>query len=191
MLASLVKQLYASRPDTPQAVKNLYEYKEKGERPDTKTLETVLIATIHGFSSVFIVIDALDECPTLNRERKTLLDSLGRITTATPDNLHLFCTSRAEPDIRAAISKILFSPSRAEIDLTSWQNRERLDRDIGLYIDSTFESADFSSWPENIRAEAKASLIQRADGMYVLKARTRNSMPLLRAAIGSSMSSAS
>ncbi|KAI3317226.1 ankyrin repeat-containing domain protein [Xylariaceae sp. AK1471] len=161
MLASLVKQLYASRPDTPQPVKSLGEYKEKGERPDIETLEATLIATASGFSSVSIVIDALDECPTLNGERRKLLRSLNRIVSAMPRNLHVFCTSRVEPDISAAMSTVLSLPSRASIDLIANTNH-----DIGLYIDSVFASADYSLWPDDLKAEAKALLIERADGMF-------------------------
>lgn len=163
MLASLIKQLYASRPDTPQPVESLGEYKKKGERPDTKSLETAFIATVHGFSAVFIVIDALDECPTLNGERKILMDSLSRIIAMLPDNVHFFCTSRAEPDIKTRMGTILSPPSKAAMDLTIF--REGLDHDIGLYLDSTFKSTDYDWWPDNLKAEAKASLIEKADGM--------------------------
>ncbi|KAI8951140.1 ankyrin repeat-containing domain protein [Xylaria longipes] len=168
MLGSLIKQLYASRPDTPQVIKNLGEYKKKGERPDTKTLEAALIAAGSGFSSVSIVIDALDECPALNEERNKLLGSLGRIIATMPDNFQLFCTSRAEPDIKLAISIFMSPPSRADIDLTV--KTRGVNHDIGLYIDSVFASANYNSWPSDLKAEAKALLIQRADGMYVLRA---------------------
>lgn len=168
MLASLIKQLYASRPDTPQAVESLRGYKKKGERPDTKTLETALIATLRGFSAVFIVIDALDECPDLNGERKALLDSLGYIIAFLPDNVHLFCTSRAEPDIVTRMSTILCPPSKAAIDLT--ESREGLSDDIDKYLYSTFSSTDYDWWPDDLRAEARSSLIQKADGMYVMGA---------------------
>ncbi|RYC64329.1 hypothetical protein CHU98_g1861 [Xylaria longipes] len=164
MLGSLIKQLYASRPDTPQVIKNLGEYKKKGERPDTKTLEAALIAAGSGFSSVSIVIDALVECPALNEERNKLLGSLGRIIATMPDNFQLFCTSRAEPDIKLAISIFMSPPSRADIDLTV--KTRGVNHDIGLYIDSVFASANYNSWPSDLKAEAKALLIQRADGMF-------------------------
>ncbi|ROV91219.1 hypothetical protein VMCG_09361 [Cytospora schulzeri] len=164
MLASLIKQLYANRPDTPQQVKSLSDYKKKGERPDTKTLEAALIATLHGFSAAFIVIDALDECPTLNGEQRMLLDSLSRIIAMMPENIHIFCTSRPEPDISTMMGTILSIPSKAAIDLTKYRNG--IDRDIGLYLDRTFKSNDYIEWPDDLKAEAKSSLIQKADGMF-------------------------
>lgn len=127
------------------------------------TRSIIVITTITGFSSVFIVIDALDECPAVDRERHKLLGSLRRIITAMPVNLHVFCTSRAEPDISAVISAILSPPSRAAIDLTTEQLGVNLD--ISLYIDSVLASHDYSSWPESLKAKAKDLLIMKADGM--------------------------
>lgn len=165
MLASLLKQIYARRPDTPEPIRSLGEYKTRGERPDTKTLESALIATTHGFSAAFIVIDALDECSTLDGERGKLLTSLHRIIGAMPDNLHILCTSRAESDIIAAMGTIMSPPSRAEIDLMIY--RDSLSHDIGLYIDETLASAAYGTWPADLKAEAKELLIQNADGMWV------------------------
>lgn len=167
MLASLIKQLCASRPDTPETVKSLSEYKDKGGRPDTRTLEAALLATVRGFSAAFIVVDALDECPTLTKERAKLLSSLGRIIAAMPDNLHIICTSRPEADIKAAMSAVLSPRQRVAIDLTT--DREGLDDDIGLYIDTMLASADYGLWPDELKADAKALLIEKADGMYVME----------------------
>lgn len=116
-----------------------------------------------GFSEVFIVVDALDECPTLNGERGKLLASSLRIVTAMPDNLHSFCTSRPEPDISIAINKLLCSPSRNAIDLL--KNMTGLHSDINLYTDSVLESDDYHSWPDKLKADAKRLLVERADGM--------------------------
>ncbi|EQB58404.1 hypothetical protein CGLO_01352 [Colletotrichum gloeosporioides Cg-14] len=164
MISSLVKQLCGSRPDTPQAIKNFEDYKTKGERPDTKTLEDALISSTHGFSDVFIVIDALDECSILRGEQGKLLASLTRIVAAMPDNVHLFCTSRPESDIRTGINRLLCPPSRSAISLLT--DTTGLDGDISLYIDSVLGSDDCHSWPDELKANAKRLLIERADGMF-------------------------
>jgi len=165
MLASLVKQLCTRRPVLPQLVRSFYEYEERGERPDAKTLEAALLAAMDGFSTVHIVIDALDECPRLNGARERLLDTLGRICKAAPANLHLFCTSRKEVDVDAALGPLLSPPRRDAINLAEVESK--LVQDIGLYIDSILASADFDSWPNSLKIEARAVLIERADGMYV------------------------
>ncbi|KAL7801237.1 hypothetical protein V8C44DRAFT_353803 [Trichoderma aethiopicum] len=165
MLSSLVKQLCSRRPDTPQPIKNLSEYKEKGQRPNTETLESILMAVARGFSSVYIVIDALDECPSLEGERKRLLRSLRQIMAVAPANLHIFCTSRKEADIDAVMSHLMCPPPKAAvIDLNA--QRQFLDRDIGSFIDLTLASDGCRSWPDSIRAEARKSLMEKADGMF-------------------------
>lgn len=126
-----------------------------------ETLENTLSATIHGFSKVFLVIDALDECPSESGERKTLLDSLYRIHTARFGNLHLLCASRKVFDIQN--SRLLSLPSRVAVDLSIY--KDAVDKDIGLYIDKTLSSSDYDSWPVSTKAVAKTALIKKADGM--------------------------
>ncbi|PNP46217.1 hypothetical protein TGAMA5MH_02252 [Trichoderma gamsii] len=165
MLASLVKQLCSRRPDTHQLFKSLSEYREKGQRPDTKTLGAILTTVARGFSTVYITIDALDECPLLDGERRILFNSLRQIMAAAPANVHMFCTSRREADIDSAMGTLLPSPLQVTmIDLTI--RRNVLDHDIDLFIDLTLSSYEYRSWPARIRAEAKKSLIKRADGMF-------------------------
>jgi len=165
MLASLIKQIYSCRPNTPETVEQLNEYKDRGERPGIPALEDALIVTLDGFSAVHIVIDALDECPTMNGERKYLLASLARILAAAPDNFHLFCASRKEPDIEAAIGHLLDFRLRTCINLTT--AREVLNHDISLYIDSELKSDDFRSLdrdPETKR-RVRETLLEKSDGM--------------------------
>ncbi|RFU78126.1 hypothetical protein TARUN_4117 [Trichoderma arundinaceum] len=164
MLSSLIKQISARRPCIPKPVKELGRYPDGATRPGIEALEAALIATFHGFSAVYIVIDGLDECPA-SAERGKLLQSLRKIftTPADSENLHLFCTSRKEADINAAMTPLLCH-SRIELDILAY--RDVLDDDIGRYIDSTLGGDAYTSWPEDIKAEARELLIKRADGMF-------------------------
>lgn len=135
----------------------------KGERPDMETLEAALMSAVSGFSAVFIVIDALDECPVLDGERPRLLKCLHRIIASMPDNLHIFCTSRAEPDINMEIDELLDVPAKAAIDLT--EDQLSLNRDMHLYTDSVLGTETYCWWSDDVRAKAKDILIARADGM--------------------------
>ncbi|RCI12325.1 hypothetical protein L249_0689 [Ophiocordyceps polyrhachis-furcata BCC 54312] len=166
MLASLIKQLCVARPDTPYSVARLGEDKERGHRPGTDKLEEALIATACGFSHTFIVIDGLDECPQLEGKREKLLEVLNNIMDRAPRNLHVFCTSRTEPDIAGAMDDISRAPGQsfAEIDLTA--KRRMLDGDIDLYVRSTLASKSYKSWPEDIKNEARDTLLEKADGMF-------------------------
>ncbi|KAJ3572718.1 hypothetical protein NPX13_g4955 [Xylaria arbuscula] len=167
MLSSLIGQLYASRPDTPQVIKDLDTYKEKRQSPDMETLENALIDIANGFSSVSLIIDALDECPSINEERRNLLESLRRIVAKMPDNLHIFLTSRPESEIRTEMDDTFAKRQDSfscAMNLTS--GPEGVNRDIGLYIDSTLASGTFKLWPPNLKAKAKDILVKRADGMF-------------------------
>lgn len=164
MLASLIKQIYSRRASIPQLVELLGDYKTKGERPDIKTLEAALIASILGFSAAYIIIDGLDECPLFNGQREMLLKSLQRIlSNEKNNNLHIFFTSRREPDIDLKIRALLCPPLRLEIDLLAYQ--QTLNKDIRLYIDLTLATDKFKSWPAEIKEQAKQSLIEKADYM--------------------------
>ncbi|KAG7291992.1 hypothetical protein NEMBOFW57_002022 [Staphylotrichum longicolle] len=191
MLASLLKQLCSRRPTLPSMVQSLLGYKERGERPDAKVLETALVTAMSGFSAVYIIIDALDECPgpPLSRERSKLLGTLCRVVSTRPGNLHLLCTSRRESDIDTVLSPFISAEygSRRAINLNG--ECARLNHDIGLYIDSVLASPDFKSWPDEVKAEARSALIERADGMFQYVAlqfdalRNLSSMPLIRQAL--------
>ncbi|GFP56049.1 putative ankyrin repeat protein L93 [Trichoderma asperellum] len=117
----------------------------------------------NGFSAVYIIIDALDECPMITDERKKLLNSLHHILKAAPDSLHMFCTSRKEVDIDKAIRPLLSKPWAEEIDL-SYQIGVL--GDIAQYIDSILADADYDTWPKSIKEEAKSVLMEKADGMF-------------------------
>lgn len=162
MLTSLIKQITAHRPYMPQSVKSLGEYKNSGGRPDTETLIEALIASIQGFSAVYIVIDALDECPMLNDERKRLLNGVGQILKAA-DSLHVLCTSRKEVDIDKSIRPLLLEPWGVEINLSA--QCEDLDDDIGKYIDLILADAEYDTWSKDIKEESRKALMEKADGM--------------------------
>ncbi|KAL7935792.1 ankyrin repeat-containing domain protein [Trichoderma chlorosporum] len=164
MLASLIKQISAHRPYIPQSVQRLGHYKHNGGRPDTKTLIEALIDSMEGFSAVYIVIDALDECPMLNDVRKTLLKSLYDMLKKAADSLHILCTSRKEVDIDKATRPLLSEPWGSEIDLSI--QHEVLDDDIGRYIDFVLADAEYDTWPEDIKKESKNALMEKADGMF-------------------------
>ncbi|KAK1252130.1 hypothetical protein MKX08_003317 [Trichoderma sp. CBMAI-0020] len=164
MLTSLVKQICSQLYKEFLFVQRFREHKRRGERPDTQTLEEMLLTSTSGFSNVYVVIDALDECPLLNDQRENLLKSLGRILGNAPNNLHVFLTSRKEQDIDKKLRSFLLPPSRLEIDLLVIS--ATLKRDIGHYIDQRLATDYFSSWPQIIKEEVKQSLMEKADCMY-------------------------
>ncbi|KKP01543.1 hypothetical protein THAR02_06365 [Trichoderma harzianum] len=164
MLASLTKQICARWTKRSQLMERLGQYKISGQRPDTETLEAVLIASASEFDNVYIVIDALDECPLLNEQRAKLLKSLRRVLAIAPNKFHFFFTSRREPDIDDKIRPILSSTDKNEIDLLARQ--QIINKDIYHYIDSQLNGDEYKNWPESVKDEARESLVEKADCMF-------------------------
>lgn len=115
---------------------------------------------------VLIVIDALDECGQ-SGAREELLRILASETSRLPPTIRILITSRAERDIRSALSTHSHIFVR-EIDIKSPTN----ERDVQTYIHHRMvhirlqnEWLDLSSdWPGKARIEA---LAVRASGLFI------------------------
>ncbi|EHK47335.1 putative ankyrin repeat protein, partial [Trichoderma atroviride IMI 206040] len=164
MLASLIKQVCCHRPNIPDLVNDLGEYKKKGMRPSTEELRNSFVTTLRGFTNVYIVIDALDECPDINTQREELMETLHYVLDSNLNNLHLFCTSRQESDIKVSLCSQFSKPCRGALNITS--HLQEIQDDIGKYIDSTLTNPNYSSWPIDTKAEVKKVLIEKSDGMF-------------------------
>lgn len=164
MLRSFIVQLCGGRPDTPKPLLDLHLYRDKNLQPGLEKLEETLQASTQDFKSVYLVIDALDECPRANGERDKLLKCLEKVHKWTLTNLHVLYTSRPEPDIEAELVPLFSGPATSIIDLQ--KRREEVNRDIGTYIDQKIASPDFRYWPLKTKNDVKAALTDKADGMY-------------------------
>ena len=68
-------------------------------------LETILIAVLASYDTVFVVLDALDECPQEADARSRLFDGLNCLAREA-SNVKFLMTSRDHPDIRDSISDL-------------------------------------------------------------------------------------
>ena len=96
-MASLLKQLVQERHTLPDEIKSLYErHVDRRTRPSSKEIITVLGTVIASYSRVFMIIDALDECASTDRQQ--LLKEV--FTLQTQAQINIFATSRILPDIK-------------------------------------------------------------------------------------------
>jgi hypothetical protein len=170
MLRSLIVQLCGRRPDSPEALQKLGGFRDTTHQPGPDKLEAALQATTEGFEKVFLVIDALDECPENNGERKILLKLIDSIQRWSSNNLHFLCTSRKEMDIERAFQSLLKNQNASTIDLHV--HCKEVDRDIEIFITQTISSPTFASWSnvptlKNLRTKIQTELTEKAGGMYV------------------------
>ncbi|KAF8522653.1 hypothetical protein JB92DRAFT_3268881, partial [Gautieria morchelliformis] len=102
VLRSLIKQL-SLRANTFHALESLFAQNEHGgahRAPDQEELMNTLKSIIKGYQTVYIVFDALDECP----ERSRFLEVIEEINDWKFDILHLMATSRKERDIEEMLA---------------------------------------------------------------------------------------
>ena len=91
LIASLLQQLVQRNPVISNDVVSLYHHHNmKQTRPTLDELSKLLQSEVRRISKVFIVIDALDECPEGNRTRESFLTEIRKLQPT----IYLLVTSR-------------------------------------------------------------------------------------------------
>ena len=110
MIGSLLKQIVQFKGALPVSVLNLYEtHSRKKTRPRLNELARLLQQEAALYSAIFVVVDALDECPEHNGTRENLLTELQRL----PQNTRLLITSRYSQSIEEIFENVPFIDIRA------------------------------------------------------------------------------
>lgn len=112
-----------------------------------------------GPGQVFIIIDALDECPNDNTERRDLCAVLKEMKAWATANLHTLVTSRREVDLVEALNPL------STIDPISIQGGV-VKSDIRMFVQTELSNdLKLQKWPTNIRYEIEEALVKGAEGM--------------------------
>ncbi|KAK2789888.1 hypothetical protein FQN52_005851 [Onygenales sp. PD_12] len=163
MVKSMITQLCQQRPDIPHALEYLYQKcRDGGHSPTWQDLKDVLPVCSEPFKDVYIMVDALDECPTRNNEREGLLELLREIHDWGRDELHLLATSRREVDIDEVLVEIVAQKMETPVSIQD----DMHDKDIRLHISKQLMSPKFKTWPKKIKQEVEEALGQEVDGMF-------------------------
>ena len=137
-------------------LKSCYKhYAPCGTRPLLKEIAKLLRLQVEKFDEVFIVIDALDECPELDQTRKELLTEVRGLLP----KVRLMVTSRNIP----SIENMFKHDKRLEI--------RAQDQDIRKFIESQIERReellDLLEGHDDVRCSIISRIIERANGMLV------------------------
>jgi hypothetical protein len=160
LLASLCYQLGSFSASSLSLLRKHHSSQATSGQPNEDHLLACLIDLISAMSSrVFVVVDALDECPQTNREHE-ILPLLERLAKAEIANLCLLVTSRPEADIRARMCTL----ATQQIDLHTADSQEQ---DLRLYVSEVLHHHhSFRSWRDESLIElAVATLSENAHGM--------------------------
>jgi hypothetical protein len=163
LLSSLISQLSAKSDECYEVLSRLYST-SAGATPTssvlTKCMEDMLSLPEQG--DIYIIIDALDECPNISgmvSAREEILKLLKGLVHLRCSNLHLCVTSRPEVDIRRVLDPL------KPLQISLHDERGQKDDIIG-YIKSVIQSDwDMQQWSEEVQQQVIDALSEKADGM--------------------------
>ena len=120
-------------------------------------LEKILLACIQSYDELFLLLDALDECPEVGKVRQNVLDGLERLASEAP-NIRTFVTSREVSDVGESMETL-------GADLVSVAARS-VDADIQRYISSQLSrDRKLSKLDKTTKKLIEDTISRRADGM--------------------------
>ncbi|KAI9438080.1 hypothetical protein H4582DRAFT_2098857 [Lactarius indigo] len=168
LLLSLTSQLSTRSSPCCDILHRIYETHENGTRqPSDDTLKGSLkeMLRLPGQGPIFIVLDALDECPDssgIPSPRDEVLQLAKELVDLRLQGLHICATSRPEVDIRAVLDP-LASHS------VSLHDESGQTLDIADYIQSVVNSSPSTAmkrWRADDKKLVIETLTERSDGMF-------------------------
>lgn len=155
LLCSLVVQLGWREPGLSMLHQAYGDAKRSVLGPDE--LERILLASIRSCSTVYLLTDALDECPIDHETRRGVLERLERLTQDAP-NLKIFAASREVDEIRKKMEKLAFEPLPV---ITC-----AVDADIRVYLSSQLSSDEsLCALSPEMRTLVESTIAPEAGGM--------------------------
>jgi hypothetical protein len=168
LLSSLLSQLSCKSDSCYEVLSKLYSSNASGMgKPDDSALTECIkeMLGLPGQGPIFIIIDALDECPNISgtpSAREEILELVEELVRLKLPNVHLCVTSRPEVDIRRVLEPL----TSLQISL---HNETGQKEDIIEYIRFIIKSdRKMRKWREEDKQLVIDVLSEKANGMYVV-----------------------
>ena len=165
LLSSLVSQLSVESDSCFDVLSQLYSGHNRGIRkPDIDALKDCMkdMLSLPGRAPIYIIVDALDECPNFPGRpsaREEVLELIEELVTLKLPNVHLCVASRPEMDIRVVLEPL----TSLKISLHDEKGQKE---DIIAYIKYVVRSdRSMRRWKEEDKQFAIDTLSDKADGM--------------------------
>ena len=164
LLSSFLVQLYHQSDSYFHILSEFYLDHDKGSRPPSgDALAGCLkeLLKLPGLAPVYLIVDALDECPNLSvvrSPRAEVLAFIEELVKIRIPNLRVCVTSRPELDIKDVLDPFIFRH-------VSLHNENGQRRDIEDYIKSVINSSKMKWWNEEHRKLAIDVLVKKSNGM--------------------------
>ena len=165
LLSSLISQLSTKSDSCFNILSKLYSEISRGvQKPNIDALKICLtdMLSLPGQAPIYIIIDALDECPNFpgrRSAREEVLDLIEELTNLKLPNVHLCVASRPEIDIRMVLEPL----TSLKISLHDEIGQKK---DIIAYIEFVVRSdRRMRRWKDEDQKFVIDTLSKRADGM--------------------------
>ena len=165
LLASMLVQLCHQSDSYCDILFDFYSEHARGLRqPSDDALDTCLrgLIKIPGQAPVYLIVDALDECPNTSAmpsPREKVLSLVEELVDLGLPNLHICVTSRPDPDIKAVLNPLAFRS-------ISLHDESGQMGDIDYYIKSVVNTdLNMRKWKAEHKQLAIDVLTKNADGM--------------------------
>ncbi|KAF2734854.1 hypothetical protein EJ04DRAFT_563839 [Polyplosphaeria fusca] len=144
----------------PASLDTLFSSSESGQRqPSAHTLIEALRSMVQELPTIYIVLDALDECT----QRDELMQLLEAMAGWQLQNLHLLVTSRRERDIEMSLKSFVDERSRVCLQSTL------VDKDIQRYVRQRLsDDKRLRKWEKDASTvgQIETALMSGANGMF-------------------------
>ena len=116
-----------------------------------------MLACIQPYDELFLLLDALDECPESGEVRQNVMDGLERLASEAP-NIRTFVTSRETTNVHESMVTLGAKPTSIAARM--------VDADIQRYISSQLSrDRKLTKLDKTTKELIEDTISQRADGM--------------------------
>ncbi|KFY89741.1 hypothetical protein V500_05530 [Pseudogymnoascus sp. VKM F-4518 (FW-2643)] len=156
LLSAILKQLVQAQPSAAEAANSLYElHSSRGTMATVDEILNTLRITLKSFSTVYIVVDALDECSDEHRTPLRLLEKLRDLQNE--GDIRLMVTSRFIPDIQ----EVFKSAPKLEVRASP--------QDVTKFVKGQIPRLNKCVQRDNeLQGEIEEQIVKAVDGMFLL-----------------------
>ncbi len=164
LLSSFLVQLCHQSDSYFDILSKFYSEHNKGSRPPSDgALAGCLkdLLKLPGLAPVYLIVDALDECPNpsvVRSPRAKVLGVIEELVKTQIRNLHVCVTSRPELDIKDVLDPLIFHS-------VSLHDESGQKRDIEDYIRAVINTRTTKRWNDGHRKLAVDTLTEKSNGM--------------------------
>jgi hypothetical protein len=154
LLLSLIVQLVDRQGDLLPDLQDAFVQNDR----HVGLLESIVLQLLHLQTRAYIVVDALDECPSNWCQRQNVLDGLHRLATAAK-HVRILVTSRSEHNTEDHMQHGVTEALRLDQSL--------MQDDIRLHLNFAMGRAEFCAATASTRKVLETSLLEVSNGSYV------------------------